>query len=213
MTSLRAVGSQSRAWRRFSPTTPLISPACATTASSEPYCSSHLTAVLGPHLGTPGTLSTVSPTSVSQSTIRSGGTPNFSITASRSSGFGGPLSRVIVSTSTTLSSTSCARSLSPVATTVFMPRSLACRASVPITSSASMPSIMTSGQPSARTSSWITGICLRRSSGIALRVALYSGYQSSRKVGPGASKTTAPRRAPPLNLPSLRRRRSIATMP
>jgi hypothetical protein len=37
--------------------------AWATMASSEPYCVSHLTAVFGPHLATPGTPSTVSPTS------------------------------------------------------------------------------------------------------------------------------------------------------
>ena len=34
-------------------------------------------------------------------------------------------------------------------------------------------------------------ICARRSGGIGERVALYSGYRSSRKVGPGASNTQA----------------------
>ena len=64
VTSFLPSGRKSRWSRRFSPTTPPISAAWATTPSSEPYCSSHLTAVLGPTLGTPGTLSTVSPTSV-----------------------------------------------------------------------------------------------------------------------------------------------------
>src|SRR5690606_7375172 len=115
--------------------------------SSDPYCSSHLTAVFGPTLSTPGTLSTASPTSVSQSTIRSGGTPNLALTPSRSSRSTGPPSRpAIVLTRTTSSPTSCARSLSPVETTVFMPWRDASAASVPITSSASMPSIVTSGQ-------------------------------------------------------------------
>ncbi|KGD47837.1 hypothetical protein DP43_5607 [Burkholderia pseudomallei] len=63
VTSLRASGRKSSARRRLSPTTPLISPACSTTPSSEPYCVSHLTAVFGPHFSTPGTLSTVSPMS------------------------------------------------------------------------------------------------------------------------------------------------------
>jgi hypothetical protein len=48
--------------RRFWPATPLIAAALAIRLSSEPYSSSHLAAVLGPTLVTPGTLSTVSPT-------------------------------------------------------------------------------------------------------------------------------------------------------
>ena len=43
---------------------PLMSGAAAITPSSEPYSASHLTAVFGPTFSTPGTLSTVSPTSV-----------------------------------------------------------------------------------------------------------------------------------------------------
>ena len=62
--SSRAFGSQSSDLRRFSPATPLISAARAITPSSEPYCCSHFTAVFGPTLSTPGTLSTASPTSV-----------------------------------------------------------------------------------------------------------------------------------------------------
>jgi hypothetical protein len=64
VSSWRLVGSQSIALRRFSPTAPLISPARATRASTEPYSCSSFTAVLGPTLCTPGTLSTVSPTSI-----------------------------------------------------------------------------------------------------------------------------------------------------
>ena len=64
VSSDRPVGSQSKAWRKFSPTTPLMLAALSTTACSEPYSCSHFTAVLGPTLATPGTLSTVSPTSV-----------------------------------------------------------------------------------------------------------------------------------------------------
>ncbi len=60
-----------------------------------------------PMPGTPGTLSTLSPASDCTSTTLSGGTPNFSAT----SGMPRRLS-FIVSSSTTLSSTSCIRSLS-----------------------------------------------------------------------------------------------------
>ena len=87
--------------------------------------------------------------------------------------------------------TSCARSLSPVEITVSMPAAAACVASVPITSSASTPSIISSGQPFARTNSCNGSICATRSSGIGGRFALYCGYQSSRNVLPGASNTTA----------------------
>ncbi len=213
VTSARAVGSQPSAPRRFSPTTPPIRSAAAITPSSEPCSSSHLTAVLGPTFGTPGTLSTASPTSVSQSTIRSGGTPNFAITPSRSIGSGASPLRVIVSTSVTWPLTSCARSLSPVATIVRMPRRHACSVSVPITSSASTPSRCSSGQPIARTISWIGAICARRSAGVSARFALYSPYRSSRKVRPGASNTTAPYRTSPASLRLARRFRSIETTP
>ena len=63
VTSLRPIGSQSSALRRFSPTAPFIVGAAAITPSSEPCSCSHLTAVFGPTLLTPGTLSTVSPIS------------------------------------------------------------------------------------------------------------------------------------------------------
>ncbi len=61
VTSLRPVGNQSSALRRFSPATPLIDAAAAITPSSEPCSVIHLAAVLGPTFSTPGTLSTVSP--------------------------------------------------------------------------------------------------------------------------------------------------------
>ena len=66
-----------------------------------------------------------------------------------------------------------------------MPSAQACSASVPITSSASTPDTRSIGKPSACTICSIGSTCARRSSGIAARVALYSGYSSSRKVGPG----------------------------
>ncbi len=105
--------------------------------------------------------------------IRSGDTPNLAITPSRSIGCGASPCRVIVSTSVTCGLTSCARSLSPVATSVRMPRRQACSVSVPITSSASMPGTCSSGQPMARTNAWIGSIWARRSSGVAARFALY----------------------------------------
>ncbi len=59
-----AVGSHISASRKYSPTLPLILSALAITPSSVPYSFSHFTAVLGPTLSTPGTLSTLSPMSV-----------------------------------------------------------------------------------------------------------------------------------------------------
>ncbi len=82
----------------------------------------------------------------------------------------------MVFTHSTLSVTSCVRSLSPVEITDSMPcSSAACFTSVPITSSASTPSTTTTGQPSARTVSSSGSICWASGSGIAWRVALYSG--------------------------------------
>jgi len=63
VTSLRPSGRKSRCRRRFSPTFPPTLSSLATRLSSVPYSVSHFTAVLGPHFSTPGTLSTVSPTS------------------------------------------------------------------------------------------------------------------------------------------------------
>ncbi len=63
VTSLRPSGNQSKALRRFSPTAPLMPSAAAITPASEPYSAIHLAAVFGPTFSTPGTLSTLSPTS------------------------------------------------------------------------------------------------------------------------------------------------------
>jgi hypothetical protein len=153
--------------RRFSPTTPEISPARSITASSVPYCASHLAAVFGPTFGTPGTLSTASPVSASRSSTWSARTPNLASTPASSR-----LSLVIVLTRRMPGRTSWARSLSPVEMTQSMPAATACVASVPITSSASTPSTISSGQPFARTTSCSGSICRTRSSGIGGRCAL-----------------------------------------
>jgi len=125
--------------------------------------------------------------------IASGGTPNLAFTPSASSVSGG---LAIVLIRVTRSVTSCARSLSPVEITTRWPLPAPMRASVPIASSASMPGTSSTGQPSRRTTSWIGAIWARRSSGIGARLALYSGYHASRKVGPGASNTQAAWPAP-----------------
>ena len=76
-----------------------------------------------PMPGTPGTLSVESPASACTSTTFSGGTPNFSITS------GMPIRRsFMVSYMTTLSVTSCIRSLSEETMVVVAPRSLPSRA-------------------------------------------------------------------------------------
>ena len=84
--------------------------------------------------------------------------------------------------------TNCAISLSPVEITVSIPSSSACFAKVPITSSASTPGMTNKGKPIAVIISCNGAICVRRSSGIGGRFALYSGYISLRKVLPFASK-------------------------
>ena len=170
VTSWRPVGSQSSVARRFSPATPLISPARAMSASSEPYSPSHLAAVLGPTLGTPGTLSTASPTRAWKSIIRSGGTPNSAVTPATSRFLPFMVSMMVMR-----SFTSWLRSLSPLEMTTCTPCRAAMQARVPITSSASTPGIASTVQPSRRTTSWIGSICARSASGMAGRCALYSG--------------------------------------
>jgi hypothetical protein len=59
--------------------------------------------------------------------------------------------------------------------TESMPRVSAMRTSVPITSSASTPSMVTIGQPIAAIVSSSGSTCCASGSGIAWRVALYSG--------------------------------------
>ena len=61
--------------RRFWPTTPLISSACATISSTVPYCCTHLTAVFSPTLSMPIRLSLVSPTSAAISGYWCGSMP------------------------------------------------------------------------------------------------------------------------------------------
>ncbi len=121
--------------------------------------------------------------------MRSGGTPNLAVTPATSSTSVGLL---MVLMSVTLASTSWARSLSPVEMTTRKPPLAAMQEIVPIASSASMPGTVRTGQPSSLIASTMGSICTARSSGIAERLALYSGYQSSRKVLPLASKTQAP---------------------
>ena len=97
----------------------------------------------------------------------------------------------MVFTSVTCAETSCAMSLSPVEMMTRRCSRVASAANVPITSSASTPATLSSGQPIARTISKMGSICTRRSSAMRGRLALYSAYISLRKVGPDASNTTA----------------------
>lgn len=66
-------------------------------------------------------------------------------------------------------------SLSPVLISTGSCFSVAWRARVPITSSASTPSTIRKGKPIALIIWWIGATWLRRSSGMLARVALYSG--------------------------------------
>ena len=118
--------------------------------------------------------------------MSSGGIPYFSITASRSNK---ELFMVLINIM--LSSTSWAMSLSPVLIKTFWLALEAATAKVPMTSSASTPSMTKRGMPRAWIISCNGWICLRRSSGIGGRWDLYCSNISSRKVLPFASKTTA----------------------
>ena len=153
--------------RNVSPILPAISLALAITPSRVPYAFNHLAAVLGPHFGIPGTLSTLSPVSARKSMILSGGTPNFSSTPA-----GVSVVSLMVFTSVTLSVTSCAKSLSPVEISTDSPDASACFASVPMTSSASTPGTASSGNPNALIIACSGWICSRSSSGIFSRFAL-----------------------------------------
>ncbi len=153
--------------RRFSPILPPIAAALAITFSSVPYSASHLAAVFGPHLSTPGMLSTLSPVRARKSAICSGLTPNFSTTPALS-----VTELLIVLTSRTCASTSWAKSLSPVEISTCMPAAAACRARVPMTSSASTPGTRSSGMPSASTTAIIGSTCALRSGGVGGRLAL-----------------------------------------
>ncbi len=185
--SSRFSGSRGRVSRRLSPILPPMLPALAITPSRVSYSASHFAAVFGPHLGTPGMLSTLSPISARKSMIWSARTPNFSTTAASESS----LPPLMVLTSATPGRTSWAKSLSLVEMVTSMPARAPCTASVPITSSASTPSTRRIGKPNACTICSIGSTCARSSSGIGGRFALYCGSRSSRKVLPGASITNA----------------------
>ena len=110
----------------------LISPARSSSSSSEPNSLISSAAVLMPIPGAPGTLSTESPASACTSTTRSGNTPNFSNTPSRSMRL-----FFIASSISTPSPTSCIRSLSELMIVTRPPASRAWQASVAMMSSAS----------------------------------------------------------------------------
>ncbi|SLI40596.1 Uncharacterised protein [Mycobacteroides abscessus subsp. abscessus] len=75
----------------------------------------------------------------------------------------------------TSSSTNWIESRSPVTMRMRKPSALAWVVSVAITSSASKPSIAMTGMPSAPSTSLVSSTCPRNSSGVWLRLALYSG--------------------------------------
>ena len=172
-----------KVWRRLGC---LISSARSSSSSRLPYSLISKAAVLMPMPGAPGTLSTLSPASACTSTTPSGKTPNFSNTPSRSMRF-----CFIASYISTPSPTSCIMSLSDEIIVHRPPASRAWRARVAIMSSASKPSISSQAMLKALVASRVSGICGRKSSGIASRLALYWSYMSLRKVWLPLSKITA----------------------
>jgi hypothetical protein len=90
-----------------------------------------------------------------------------------------------------LSVTSWSMSRSTVTIVVSTGTLSASRVSLPITSSASKPCSSYTGMRRALTTSRTFGNCAARSSGMRVRVALYSAYCSCRKVGPDRSNATA----------------------
>ena len=110
----------------------LISSARSSKASRSPYSLISKAAVLIPIPGAPGTLSTESPARACTSTTRSGYTPNFSKTPSRSM-----VLFFIASSISTPSPTSCIKSLSELMMVQHPPAARACTANVAIISSAS----------------------------------------------------------------------------
>ena len=163
---LRAFGSQSRILRRFSPASPVISSACASTPSSEPYFSIHLHAVLGPPCRPPGCCRSGRRSASGSRGTSPGGTPNFFFTPATSSS-----SFDIVLTSVTLVDE--LREVLVAGRDHGAPAvALACSASVAMTSSASTPSMTSTGQPSARPPRCSGATCTPRSSGIGVRFAL-----------------------------------------
>ena len=109
----------------------------------------------------------MSAASACTSTTRSGKTPNFSKTPSRS------IRRFFIASSiSTPSPTSCIRSLSDEMIVTRPPASRAWQARVAMMSSASKPSISLQAMLKAMVASRVSGIWGRRSSGIASRLAL-----------------------------------------
>ena len=117
---------------------------------------------------------------------RDGSTPNFSTTA-----FSSTQRSFMVSSMTTLSLISCMRSLSEEMMTTRSTSLAYLRARVAMMSSASTPGILMADTLKAAMTSSMRGNWTTRSSGMGGRLALYSGYISCRKVGPGASRTMA----------------------
>ena len=99
----------------------VISPARASSVSRSPYSLISSAAVFSPIPGAPGTLSTESPDRACTSTTRSGPTPNFSNTSSRSMRRSFIGSRI-----TTPLPTSCIRSLSEEMMVTLPPAATAC---------------------------------------------------------------------------------------
>ena len=139
---------------------PPSSSAWAMMLSSVPYCCSHLAAVFGPHPGTPGTLSTESPTIAWKSTTWCGSTPQSAFSPMASSV--APLRRLTI---VTQSASSCRQSLSLVHRRTFSPRAAPSAARVAITSSASYPGMPRNGIRIASITCQIIGSWTSRSGG------------------------------------------------
>ncbi len=163
----------------------------SSTASSVPNSAMSWAAVFGPMPSTPGTLSTVSPMSVSMSTTCSGPMPVSSRSVSAVMSWSVCTSYI----SMRPASRSCLRSLSFDMNRTRRPgcSRVSRRTRVAITSSASNPSAPMHGTPIASSVLSIRSTWGFRSSGGSERVALYSGKSCVRKVprSPETSRHTA----------------------
>jgi hypothetical protein len=126
-------------------------------SSKAPSACMSLTAVFSPIPGTPGILSDVSPANPLISGTYVGSTPRRSLTASTSYVSISLMPR-FVTMARVSSDTSCRVSLSPVTIRLSTPASSACFVIVPIMSSASYPSISSTGMRKAERSSFMRGI-------------------------------------------------------
>ena len=147
---------------------PPISPRCSYTPRALPYLPSRSSARFSPTPGTPGMLSDVSPASALKSRICEGVSPMLSLSAAASMTCTSLMPRLVNST-VVESSMSWKLSRSPVRINVLMPWDLA---SVPMMSSASIPSCSTYFIPITSNICLTTGICTASSSGMPRRVAL-----------------------------------------